>query len=71
MDRQRESEKRSEPMYIDVKRVMADWGCSKSKAYDIINELSARMKAENPKLITMSGKINRIYYNEACLKDRA
>ena len=54
--------------YVSAKEIAEDWGCSMSKAYQIIKELSAQMKAENPKLLTMSGKINRIYYEEACLK---
>ena len=53
-------------MYVDAEEVSRDWGCSKSKAYAIIRELSEQMKKENPKLLTISGKINRIYYEEAC-----
>ncbi|MBR1815243.1 MAG: hypothetical protein IJ763_10950 [Lachnospiraceae bacterium] len=60
----------TEPMYVDVQKVMEDWGCSRSKAYAIIKELSTQMKKENPKLLVMSGKINRIYYEEACMQRR-
>ena len=45
-----------------------DWGCSRSKGYAIIKQLSEQMKSENPRLLTMSGKINRIYYEEACMR---
>lgn len=55
-------------MYVDVNEVSRDWGCSRSKAYDIIKKLSSQMKGENPKLLVMSGKINRIYYDEVCLR---
>ena len=27
-----------------------------------------QLKAENPKVLTISGKINRIYYEEVCLR---
>lgn len=55
-------------MYVGVDEVCRDWGCSKSKAYAIIRNLSVQMREENPKLIVMSGKINRNYYEEACGK---
>ena len=29
-------------------------------------ELSEQMHKENPKLLVIAGKINRIYYDEAC-----
>ena len=56
------------PIYVGVEEVSKDWGCSKSKAYAIIKQLSAQMRKENPKLLTIAGKINRIYYEEVCLK---
>ena len=55
-------------MYVGVDEVCADWGVSRSKGYAIIKQLSVQMKAENPKLLTMAGKINRFYYEEACMK---
>lgn len=54
--------------YVDVEEVCRDWGCSRSKGYAIIKQLSQQMKAENPKLLVMSGKNNRIYYEEACMR---
>jgi hypothetical protein len=57
-------------MYVGVDEICRDWGCSKSKAYGIIRQLSEQMHNENPKLIIMAGKINRIYYEEACMKGR-
>lgn len=56
------------PAYVDVAEVCRDWGCSRSKGYAITKQLSGQMKSENPRLLTMSGKINRIYYEEACMK---
>ena len=49
------------PAYVGVAEVCNDWRCSRAKGYAIIKQLSEQMKAENPKLITMAGKINRIY----------
>ena len=58
-------------MYVGVKEVMEDWGCGKSKGYEIINQLSKQMHEEKPKLLVMRGKINRVYYEEACLQREA
>ena len=59
------------PAYVDVAEVCRDWGCSRSKGYAIIKQLSEQMKSENPRLLTMSGKIDRIYYEEACMRRQA
>lgn len=61
-------ETKRKPVYVDVEEVCSDWGCSRSKGYAIIKQLSEQMKSENPKLLTMSGKINRIYYEEVCMR---
>ncbi len=55
-------------VYVGVDEVCEDWGCSRSKGYAIIRQLTEQMHEENPKLLTMSGKINRVYYEEVCLK---
>lgn len=62
-------EQKRMPVYVGVEEVCRDWGCSRSKGYAIIKQLSEQMKEENPKLLVMSGKINRVYYNEACMKN--
>ena len=56
------------PIYVGVYEIFEYWGCSRSKAYSIIKQLSEQLKAENPKVLTISGKINRIYYEEVCLR---
>ena len=61
-------ERMEKPDNVDIDEVWADWRVGRSKGYAIIKELSERMKKENPKLLVMSGKINRIYYEEACMK---
>lgn len=62
------SKGRSDSIYVDVNEVCNDWGVSRSKSYAIIKQLSEQMHTENPKLLVISGKINRKYYEEACLK---
>lgn len=54
-------------VYVSVDEICEDWGVSRSKGYAIIKELSEQMKKENPKLLVMSGKLNRKYYEEVCL----
>ncbi len=61
--------KQKSSVYVDVDEVCNDWGVSRSKGYAIIKELSEQMKKENPKLLVMSGKLNRKYYEEVCLKN--
>ena len=60
--------KEKEPLFIGVDTVMFDLDVSRAKAYDVIKELNAQMKKENPRAIVVSGKVNRIWYEEACLK---
>lgn len=52
-------------LYIGVKTVMEDVGCSKAKAYQIIRELNAELKEKKPMSIILSGKVNRVWYEEA------
>ena len=54
-------------MYVDVDEVGEDWGVCRSKGYAIIKDLSNQLLKENPKVLLVAGKINRIYYEEACL----
>lgn len=68
LERRRQDGGDEKTAYVDVEEVCRDWGCSRSKGYAIIKQLSQQMKAENPKLLVMSGKINRIYYEEACMR---
>lgn len=61
-------EETSLPLYIGVETVRQDLGVSRAKAYAIIKTLNDDMKAEHPRAIVVSGKVNRIWYEEACLK---
>ena len=56
------------PLYVGVDTVKSDLGVSKAKAYEVIRELNASMKAKYPKAIVVAGKVNRIWYEEACLR---
>lgn len=56
------------PMFVGVDTVRFDFGVSRAKAYDIIKELNKKLQEENPKAIVVAGKVNRIWYEEACLK---
>ena len=60
-------ETRQSPLYIGVDTVVADLGVSRAKAYEVIKELNRQMKAEYPRAIIIQGKVNRIWYEEACL----
>ena len=60
--------KEKEPLFIGVDTVMFDLGVSRAKAYDVIKELNAQLKKEHPRAIVVAGKVNRIWYEEACLK---
>ncbi len=55
------------PMFVGVDTVRFDLGVSKAKAYAVIKQLNEELKAQNPRAIVVSGKVNRIWYEEACL----
>ena len=57
------------PLYVGVETVKQDLGVSRAKAYEIIKTLNTEMKAEHPRAIVVSGKVNRIWYDEACLRN--
>ena len=59
------------PMFIGVDTVKYDFGVSRAKAYEIIRELNNELKKANPRAIVVAGKVNRIWYEEACLKTGA
>ena len=61
--------KEIEPLFLGADTVAVLIGCSKSKAYVIIRELSSQLKKENPKALIVSGKINRQYFMETVLKE--
>lgn len=58
---------RTEPVYIGPERVMSDWGVSKATAYNLIKRLNDQLKTEHPAALIIPGKVNRVWYEEACL----
>lgn len=60
-------QKENLPLFIDAARVQKDFGVSRAKAYEIIRSLNESLKKENPLAIVVAGKVNRIWYEEACL----
>ncbi|MCR5778055.1 MAG: hypothetical protein K6G84_11660 [Lachnospiraceae bacterium] len=56
------------PLFVGVDTVKFDLGVSRAKAYEVIKELNREMKAQNPRAIVVTGKVNRIWYEEACLR---
>ena len=50
------------PLFVGVDTVISDLGVSRAKAYEVIR------KEQNPRAIVVAGKVNRIWYEEACLK---
>lgn len=53
--------------FCRVDTVKFDLGVSRAKAYEVIKELNDELKKENPRAIVVAGKVNRIWYEEACL----
>ena len=53
--------------YIGVDTVMKDFDVSKPKAYAIIHALNEDLKKCHPAAIIIAGKVNRIWYDKACL----
>ncbi len=56
------------PMFVGVDTVKFDLGVSRAKAYEVIKQLNRELKEANPRAIVVAGKVNRIWYEEACLK---
>ena len=54
-------------LYVSCTRVMQDWGVSRSRAYKIIGEMNQNLKKNNPDALVIPGKINRHWYERACL----
>lgn len=55
------------PVFVGVDTVRFDLGVSRAKAYQIIKDLNRELKTQYPQALVVSGKVNRIWYEEACL----
>lgn len=56
-------------LYVNVETVMEDFDVSKPKAYSIIHQLNEELKKEYPSAIVVAGKVNKNWYDLACLKN--
>ena len=61
----------SKTLFVTVDTVQSDLGVSRAKAYQIIKELNIELKKKYPMAIVVSGRVNRIWYEEACLQNIA
>ena len=57
--------------YIGPQTIMEDWNVSKATAYNIIKKLNSQLLKEHPSALIIAGKVNRIWYEEACLQPHA
>ncbi|MCR5012621.1 MAG: hypothetical protein K6A72_09775 [Lachnospiraceae bacterium] len=60
----------NEKKYVGVGTVMNDFDISKPKAYAIIHALNEDLKKTYPSAIVVAGKVNRFWYEEACLNQK-
>ena len=60
--------KKSKTAYIGPQQIMEDWDVSRATAYNIIKKMNAQLKKEHPTALIIAGKVNRIWYEEACLQ---
>ncbi len=63
--------KNEKALFVNVETVQSDLGVSRAKAYQIIKELNIELKKKYPMAIVVSGRVNRIWYEEACLQNIA
>ena len=61
--------KNADTAYIGPQQIMEDWDVSRATAYNIIKKMNAQLKKEHPTELIIAGKVNRIWYEEACLQN--
>ena len=59
---------REKTLFVNVTTVQSDLGVSRAKAYQVIKGLSEQLKKKHPMAIVVAGKVNRVWYEEACLQ---
>ena len=57
----------SKTLFVTVDTVQSDLGVSRAKAYQVIKDLNDQLKKKHPMAIVVAGKVNRVWYEEACL----
>ncbi len=58
----------TKPAYVGPTEIMQDWAVSKATAYNIIRKMNTQLKREHPSALIIAGKVNRVWYEEACLQ---
>ena len=58
---------REKTLFVNVTTVQSDLGVSRAKAYQVIKDLNEQLKKKHPMAIVVAGKVNRVWYEEACL----
>ena len=59
--------KNEKALFVNVEAVQNDLGVSRAKAYQVIKDLNEQLKKKHPMAIVVAGKVNRVWYEEACL----
>ena len=59
--------KKEKALFVNVETVQNDLGVSRAKAYQVIKDLNEQLKKKHPMAIVVAGKVNRVWYEEACL----
>ena len=59
--------KNEKALFVNVETVQNDLGVSRAKAYQVIKNLNEQLKKKHPMAIVVAGKVNRVWYEEACL----
>ena len=60
-------EDKTKTLFVNVETVQSDLGVSRAKAYQVIKDLNDQLKKKHPMAIVVAGKVNRVWYEEACL----
>lgn len=59
--------KNEKALFVNVETVQNDLGVSRAKAYQVIKDLNEQLKKKHPMAIVVAGKVNRVWYEKACL----
>ena len=61
-------QKNAKTAYIGPQQIMQDWDVSRATAYNIIKRMNAQLQKAHPTALIIAGKVNRVWYESACLK---
>lgn len=59
---------KTKSLFVTVDTVQSDLGVSRAKAYQVIKDLNKQLRKKHPMAIIVAGRVNRIWYEEACLQ---